>query len=73
MSRLETSGANALSYDEGFFSWWRMQVPYIEDYPYARMVFRNDEDLALPFGARWDATGITFENDLLVNFKMFFF
>ena len=38
-----------------------MQVPYIEYYPYAGMDFKNDQDLALPFGARWDATSITLE------------
>ena len=50
-----------------------MQVTYIEDYPYAGMDFKNDEDLALPFGAGWDATCITLENDLLVNLRMFLF
>ena len=49
-----------------------MQVPYIENYPYAGMDFRNDQDLELPFGVRWDATGITLKNDLLANLKMFF-
>ena len=61
MPRLETGAANVLSYDEGFLSWWRMQVPYIEDYPYVGMDFRNDQYLALPFGAQWDATSITRE------------
>ena len=59
MPRLETGGANVLSYNEGFFSWWITKVPYMEDYPYTGMYFRNDQDLALPFRAQWDATGIT--------------
>ena len=73
MPRLEIGGSNVLSYDEGFLCWWRMQIPYIEDYPYTGMDFRNDQDLELPFGARWDATGITLKNNLLVNLKMFLF
>ena len=51
MPRIEIGGANILSYDEGFFSWWRMQVPYIEYYPYVGMDFKNDQDLELPFEA----------------------
>ena len=48
MPRLETSGKDVFSYNDGFFSWWKMQVHHIEDFPYAGMDFRNDEELALP-------------------------
>ena len=34
-----------------------MQVPVIEDFPYAGMDFRNDDNLVLPEGAQWDASG----------------
>ena len=50
-----------------------MQFPYIEDYPYVGMDLRNDEDLALPFRAQWDAIGIAFEKQSFSQFEMFLF
>jgi hypothetical protein len=58
MPRLETGGRDVFAYNDGFFAWWEMQVPVIEDFPYAGMDFRNDVSLALPEGAQWDASGI---------------
>ena len=57
MPCLEMGGKDVFSYNDGFFAWWEMQVPFIEDFPYAGMDFRNDTDLALPEGAQWDASG----------------
>ena len=57
MPRLETGGRDVFSYDAGFFAWWDMQVPVIEDFPYVGMDFRNDDSLVLPEGAQWDALG----------------
>ena len=59
MPRLETFGLDVLFYDDGFFSWWRMKVPMIDDYQYTGMDFRNDDDLILLDGAQWDATGMS--------------
>jgi hypothetical protein len=56
MPRLKTGGLAILSYDEGFFSWWRMQIPWIEDHPYEGMDFRNDLDLVLLEGVQRDMT-----------------
>ena len=56
MPRLETSGRDVFAYNDGFFTWWEMQVPVIEDFPYVGMDFRNDDSLALPEGAQWDAS-----------------
>ena len=57
MPRTETGGRDVFSYDTGFFAWWRMQIPVIDDFPYAGMDFRGDENLALPEGMQWDASG----------------
>ena len=57
MPHLETGGRDVFAYNDGFFAWWEMQVPVIQDFPYVGMDFRNDEDLALPEGAQWDASG----------------
>ena len=57
MPRTETGGRDVFSYDTGFFAWWQMQVLVIEDFPYAGMDFRGDENLALPEGMQWDVSG----------------
>ncbi len=57
MPHLETGGRDIFAYNDGFFTWWEMQVPVIEDFPYAGMDFRNDDSLALPEGAQWDTSG----------------
>ena len=79
MPRLETGGKDVFSYNDGFFSWWKMQVHHIEDFPYAGMDFRNDEELALPERVQWDASGKTSQRinlfvmcfGILNVFKMF--
>ena len=46
-----------MNFDVSFIKWWEIQIPAIEDFPYAGMDFRGDEDLILLAGARLDAKG----------------
>ena len=45
-------------YDDEFYLWWEQHLPALEQFPYARLDFRGDNDLALPPGGAWGATGI---------------
>jgi len=45
------------TFDDEFFSWWEQEVIAVEDYPYASMDFRGDQDLVLPPEATWGAIG----------------
>ena len=45
-------------YDDDFYLWWEQQLPALEQYPYAGMDFRGDNDLVLPPGGVWGASGI---------------
>jgi hypothetical protein len=55
-------GPQIFSFDADFFTWWRDQIPMIEDFPYVRIDFRGDTDLVLLEGAQWDVTCISSKN-----------
>ena len=45
-------------YDNDFYFWCRQQLPALEQFPYAGLDFRGDNDLVLPPGAIWGDLGI---------------
>ena len=42
-------------YDDDFYLWWGRNLPTLEQFPYARMDFRGENDLVLPPGGAWRA------------------
>ena len=45
-------------YDDDFYLWWERKLPTLDQFPYAGMNFRGDNDLVLPPGGAWGASGI---------------
>ena len=45
-------------YNDDFYLWWGQQLPTLEQFPYARMDFWDENDLVLPPGGAWGASGI---------------
>ena len=45
-------------YDDEFYLWWEQYLPTLEQFPYAGMDFRGNNDLVLPPGGAWGASGI---------------
>lgn len=46
-------GPHVFAFGVGFFHWWADQIIMVDNYPYAGMDFRGDNDLALPEGEMW--------------------
>jgi len=47
-------GGPVFTYPTAFFQWLEGQIILIDDYAYAGTDFRNDPDMVLPPGSRWD-------------------
>ena len=47
-------GGLKVTYGSVFFHWQRIQLLMIEDYAYEGTYFRNDLELPLPKGEKWD-------------------
>ena len=47
-------GGHVYTYPAAFFHWVERQIICIDDYAYAGSDFRNDPDMVLPPGGRWD-------------------
>ena len=45
-------------YDDDFYIWWERQLLALEQFPYVGMDFQGDNDLVLPPGGAWGASGI---------------
>ena len=45
-------------YDDDLYLSWEWKLPKLEQFPYAGMDFRGDNDLVLPPGGAWGASGI---------------
>ena len=45
-------------YGDDFYLWWERQLLALEQFPYAGMDFRGDNELVLPPGGAWGASGI---------------
>ena len=52
------SGSIHSLYDDDFYLWWERQLLALESLPYAGIYFRGDNDLVLPPGGAWGASGI---------------
>ena len=50
-------GRVANPYPAEFFPWWRRQLIFIDDYPYAGIDFHGDLDMPLPPGAAYGDIG----------------
>jgi hypothetical protein len=44
----EGGGITIEAFDDKFFHWWSRQIPVIEDYPYAGIMFSRDPDMGVP-------------------------
>ena len=44
-------------YPTKFFPWWQQQIIVVDDYPYAEIDFRGDQDMPLPLGATYGDIG----------------
>ena len=56
--RQGSSGSVQSVYDDDFYLWWERQLPTLEQFPYAGLDFWGDNDLVLPPGGAWGASGI---------------
>ena len=56
MKRLGGGEVPRIAFDDDFFTWWDQQIITIDDYPYARLDFR-DPNLALPPTTAWGDIG----------------
>ena len=53
-----SAGSVQSVYDDDFYLWWGRQLPALEQFPYAGLDFRGNNDLVLPPGGVWGALGI---------------
>ena len=57
---LHESGGGSIQnvYDDDLYLWWERKVPALEQFPYAGLEFREDNDLVLPPREAWGEIGI---------------
>ena len=57
MARHPEEGSNIVRFPHEYFHWLENQAFAIQDFPYAGMDYRGDQDMALPPGEQWDDLG----------------
>lgn len=51
------AGQSQISFSDAFFEWLDHQEMVFTEYPYIRMDFQDNLDLALPTGEQWSTMG----------------
>ena len=57
MAHHAIEGTEIVRFPSSYFRWLDRQLFVIEDFPYARIDFRGDREMALPAGEQWGETG----------------